>query len=190
MENENLPQHFISVKRIKCRYFFIDEFNVPLETIFKVEFNHNLMVDAKSDLIFFDLKAWYSLPNQDNSNRIVMECVVQNIFEVSNLSAFIQPAGNVLLPNRLLITLTGMVITHSRAVIALNTAGTPFQDTLLPVVDPVEATKAFFKNIPNVESPVDSALFSVSGVQTEPTVTESIDLVPNYNPKKTKSKVK
>jgi hypothetical protein len=147
-EPTHLTTPLINVKRIKSRYFSIDEFNIANDAIFKVEFSHVLKVDSIANLIFFDLKVWYSIPENGNQNRVVLECLVQNIFEVANIKSFKQGDGKVNLPDEILINIVSMAITHTRAVVAINTAGTVFQDTLIPVVDPVEATKAFFKDIP------------------------------------------
>lgn len=154
-EPTHLTTPSINVKRIKSRYFSIDEFNIANDAIFKVEFSHVLMVDSAANLIFFDLKVWYSIPQNNTQNRVVLDCLVQNIFEVANIESFKQDDGKIKLPNEILINIVSMAITHTRAVVAINTAGTVFQDTLIPVVDPIEATMAFFKEIPSHQTQLE-----------------------------------
>jgi hypothetical protein len=155
-EQEPQPPHSIIVKRIKALSFFINEFDIPKDVLFKVDFNQQFRINAPSDLIFIDLKVWYSIPTDDNQNRIVLDCVVQNVFEVTNLNIF-KKDGHVILPNEILVSLVGLAITHTRAVVAINTSGTVFQDTLIPVVNPIEATKAFFNSVPDT-SPLESGI--------------------------------
>ncbi|MEO6978427.1 MAG: hypothetical protein ABI113_08610 [Mucilaginibacter sp.] len=174
-EPTQLTTPLINVKRIKSRYFSIDEFNIANDAVFKVEFSHVLMIDSVANLIFFDLKVWYSIPQNENQNRVVLDCLVQNIFEVANIKSFKQDDGMIKLPNEILINIVSMAITHTRAVVAINTAGTVFQDTLIPVVDPVEATMAFFKEIPNHQTQLE---------KEEKVSFEDIDLTPTGTSKK------
>jgi hypothetical protein len=134
----------LTVKRIKILSFFIDENDIPEKVLFKVDFNQQFVVDVKSKLVFTILKVWYSIPTGENDNRIVLDCRVQNIFEIANIDDYLLPDGKVLFPNEVLINITSMSITHTRAVLAIQTSGTIFGDTLVPVVNPVDATMAFF----------------------------------------------
>jgi hypothetical protein len=141
-----LSQPSITVRRIKVLSFSMDEINIAEDALFKVDFNQQFSFNLEDNLAFTVLKVWYSVPMTENDPRIVLECQTQNIFQVPNMKDFVKPDGTVLFPNDVLINITSMSITHSRAAIALQTAGSVFGDTLIPVVNPVEATMAFFKS--------------------------------------------
>jgi len=138
----------ISTKRIKTLSVFIDENNIPEGEFFKLDFQHKIQIVTAINLVFFDLKVWFSLPDD---NRTVLNCVVQNIFEIPNIKEYIQPDGQINLPNQTLVTIVSLAISHTRALLSIHTAGTVFQDTLIPVLDPVKVTMQFFKDKPNVD---------------------------------------
>ena len=140
-----LNPHFIKVIKIKVVSLFIDEFNIPEDVTFKVDFDKTYYVDVNTNLVIINLNIVYSIPIDEQQNRKVLDCIVHNAFEVENIKDFVDEKGVVNLPLDLLSSLVGLSLTHSRAVISIHSAGTALGDTLIPVVNPIDFTKALFE---------------------------------------------
>jgi hypothetical protein len=143
-EPKLLSPHKISVRKIKTISLYIDEFNIAVDAIFKIDFNRQYYVVEEQDVIILNLEVKYSVPNGELERRPVLQCMIHNAFEVENVKEFRDESNLVKLPLDLLASLVGMAVTHARAIISVHTAGTALGDTLLPVINPVEFTKALF----------------------------------------------
>jgi hypothetical protein len=140
-----LTPHFIRFVKIKTASFFIDEFNIPEDVIFKIDFNRTYNIIATQNIAIINLKVTYTIPSGTEVPRMVLDCVVHNVFEIENIIDFIdKKSGMVKLPLSILSSLVGLSATHARAIISVHTAGTAFGETLIPVVNPEELTKALF----------------------------------------------
>jgi hypothetical protein len=142
-----LTPHFINVKKIKTISLFLDEYNIPQDVIFKIDFNRTYNIDVTQNLVALNLGVTYSIPNGESSNRKVLECFIHNLFEVENIKAFVDEHGVVKLPLDMLSSLVGLSISQSRAVLSIHTAGTAFGETLIPVINPIEFTKKLFDEV-------------------------------------------
>jgi hypothetical protein len=143
----------IAVRRIKMLSFFIDEQNIPLEAIFQIDFGQTIQFNIENSLLFFNLRVYYTLANL-KPERIVLDSMIQNIFELANIQNHVENENQLRLPNETIVSLVSLSIGHARSLISHYAGGTIFQDTLIPVVNPVAAAIAFFPER-NFQEPKD-----------------------------------
>jgi hypothetical protein len=145
-DNVNLPPPAFEVKRIKPINLYLNENGLPPDALYRVDFKHQFKANSLGDIVALELQVVFTLDDREDAskNRIVLDCTVQNVFEVHNLSAYIADENNIRLPNETIISFVSLSVSHTRAVMAILTAGTLFQENLLPIINPVEMAKAFF----------------------------------------------
>lgn len=132
----------MSVLKIKEHSFNMDEASfLEGETArvdLKQRFGYNL------DLNFVDLilNIEYVYENID-PNKSILSISIQNVFSVNNLKEFFKN-NELTLPEQIYISIVGMSISHSRAILSLKTSGSVFNQTLLPIMPSDKVAKAFF----------------------------------------------
>jgi len=145
----------ISVKRIKETHFSVNEKLYKPEILqIKSQLESRLGFNADLNLVMLTLRAFYVY--DEFPNEIVMDITVENVFEVPGLINFIPKDTDVTpdqmnLPTRVLVTIVALSISHTRALLGKNVAGTVMDSTYLPITDPVAASKAFFGEKINFE---------------------------------------
>ncbi len=81
-----------------------------------------------------------------------MEFQLQNVFQIHELKKYITNDGKIDFPNQdVWVTIVGLSLSHSRAILSQQLAGTILQDSLLPILDAREVTANFFPNL-NINS--------------------------------------
>lgn len=143
MENKSTLLLPFSVKRIKILSFTINEQGVPPNTEFVMNFQQITQFNIDSNLLFFTLTVFSNIDGENIINP-VLKLEVQNVFEIPNLKDYIKNGTEVKLPANNLLSIVSLSITHARALLSDRTAGTIFQDSLLPIVNPIDATNTFF----------------------------------------------
>ena len=147
METQDLKIPSISVRKIKTISLHLDEFDIPEDVIFKIDFSRTFNVDLKQELFFLNFEVRYSIPKDEFKKREVLKCEILNVFGVEGLNGFIGENGIIKFPIELLSSIVGLAITHCRAILSIYTAGTPLGETLLPVVNPTEVAKLLFEEL-------------------------------------------
>jgi hypothetical protein len=145
---DKLDLRAITVKRIKELSFHINEKLVKAETPFQSEIGLNFGYNADSNFIEIGLKIFF---HYENSKEEIAAIVVQNVYEIPNLSSFLID-DKIILPQEVLVNLIGMSISHSRALFAVKTAGTGLNDALFPIAPAQDVSKHFFPYIFEMES--------------------------------------
>lgn len=173
-QDSNIHLPSFSVKRIKTVNFFLDESGLPTDALYRVDFKHQFHANSSADLVALELEVIFTLDNkEDNSkNKIVLDCTVQNVFEIQGLSNFIEGTNNVRLPNETIISFVSLSVSHTRAIMAMLTAGTFFQENLLPIINPVEMAKAFFPEYtssPNIKPEDRQEIQKMENIELAPT---------------------
>lgn len=130
-----------SVTRIKELAFFINEYLFKPEEQVIVNYGNKFGYNEAGH-IDFTLRATFEYKNFPKEELFSID--VQNIFEVKDLSKYIDKDKKINLPGWFLITLVNMSVGHTRAILAKQTAGSLFSDRLLPVVNATEMATAFF----------------------------------------------
>ena len=130
-ERNNLLQ----VKKVKQISFSIDEAAyIDSEINSNIQIHYKSHTDFEKNAYLFTLRITYSYPGSD---RIFMQSEVQNIFEIKDLKN---------LPWDTLKEIVAISISHVRAFMSTNVAGTIFSDVVLPIFDTEQVTRQLFKN--------------------------------------------
>jgi hypothetical protein len=141
----------IAIKRIKDIVFMINEapFIGAVQKEVKIEFQQFTAMSIKDSTITLTLRVYYYSP--EAPENILLDLHTQNVFLVSDLESHVVDE-KIVFPEEVWITIVSLSISHSRAILAQRTAGTVYQDTLIPLVNPREIAQVFF--FPDAEKPV------------------------------------
>lgn len=149
MESANKQLIQFQIKRIKDVSFFINEgLYIPdPKKVIKIDLNQSFGTNFEKKLVNLTLLIQLKYENAPPNEKLAsME--VQNIFEIPELLSFVKDE-EIELPFDLLVTLVSISLSHGRALLAKNMAGSIYQDTLMPILSPVDITQHFFKVPPN-----------------------------------------
>lgn len=134
----------ITILKIRELAFSILEERVD-ETGLSIGFSVETIINFDEET--FEIKVDYSLKSKSTGLSYV-QIKVSNLFRISNLKDYsTKDKAHVTLPDATLITMLSLSISHTRALLAKNTAGTTLEQYLLPIVNPTEIAKQIF-NIP------------------------------------------
>jgi len=144
----------ITVRRIKLHSFYMNEMllaqkknekqNENQEDLVKIEVALKLSFITATDLVFLMCTVYYHLPESSEPHNILADIHVQNVFEIPDLKQFQIDQDEILLPSSTITTIVGLSISHTRALLATNIAGTLLQENLIAVIDPALLAKHFF----------------------------------------------
>jgi len=159
--NANVPfQDALSVRRIKELYFFINESaaGMPGNQPVKLEIGLNLTFNLAGNLVMMTVRAFYHFPNKPIED-VLLDIQVQNAFEVGRLKEF-WLSDTLKLPPSLITAIVDLSVAHTRALLAVKTAGTVFQDTLIAVFDAGELAGHFFPKMFADDTPIEKMIGS------------------------------
>ena len=151
MENEAI---FFAVKRVKDIHFSINEqLYVPdPNKIVKIELGERIGFDFEMNLVNFILRIFFHYVEEP---EILVDFQVENLFEVDNLIRFRNKDGIIILPPQLITSIVGVSLSHGRALLLKNTAGTRWQEIILPIANPMDVAKYFYPYMFQPEQHVD-----------------------------------
>ncbi|MFT3827813.1 MAG: hypothetical protein QM731_28105 [Chitinophagaceae bacterium] len=142
----------ITVKRIKLLSFNIEEESlINLTSIIKFEIDASLAFALDENLVNLTLRLHYQ---PEDKESILTDITVQNLYEIPDLQQFVTNETEIKLPSLLISTITGISISHTRALFALNVSGTLLQDKLPAVINPETVARHFFPNMFEVEKKI------------------------------------
>lgn len=141
------PNVQLSVKRIKEFSFFMNEMlfaqKQPKGDILRIDLSLQLAFTIENNLIFLLVRVYYHFPDSSEDEKLV-DTQVQNVFEIPDLKKFLIGPSEIILPSEVITTAVSLSLSHTRALIAKNIAGTLLQDNLMAITDPVVIAKHFF----------------------------------------------
>jgi hypothetical protein len=148
MEKSQTPDFLLKISRVRTANFAINELFVnPEIKEIKIDFQYRLNISLENNLIDFSLRTYY---HYENSNNIIVDFGLQNLFESQSLKDFIKETtkthNKIFLPRPVLVTIVSLSISHSRAVLCQHLAGTMLNDSIIPIVMGEDITNAFFPN--------------------------------------------
>jgi hypothetical protein len=143
----------ISVKRVKDVYFVINEqLYVPdPNKVVKIELGERIGFSLEGNLVNFIFRIFLHYVDEP---EILVDIHIENLFEVSDLKQFLNNEGVMILPTKLLTAIVGMSISHGRALLLKNTAGTRWENIVLPVTNPEHIARYFYPYMFNEESKI------------------------------------
>jgi len=134
-----------SIKRVKEIFFSVNErlYAPDPDKMVQLELGHLLGFNMEMNLVNFTIRVFYHYP-EHSQQEVLAEVQVENLFEVQDLQKFMTNTGIVILPNVLISSIVGISLSHARALLSKNTAGTSFQEIIIPITNPTEVAKFFF----------------------------------------------
>ena len=133
----------IGIKRIKEISFQIrEDLLIDESKPIKIEIGQTLTFAVDLGLVSLALRFYYHF--QEQREPILVNMEVQNVFEVPNLERFIISGSELRLPSVTIANMVGLSISHARALLAKQLAGTVIQDHLPFIVDPKDVARHFF----------------------------------------------
>jgi hypothetical protein len=138
----------IKIRRIKDTFFNVNEllYRKGGKSGIKFRLDHLLIPDIDNNLLSFVLRVQGHYDKYD-VNKVVAEMQVQNIFEIENLRQYTSPDGKPFLPREVIINMVNISISHTRALLAKNLAGTLYDNAILPILSPEEVAETFFPGV-------------------------------------------
>ncbi len=142
----------IGIRKIKDSGFFINErlYKNASTQLIKIDFQQQVTFDIKKNQLSFILRIMFRY-EKSSPDELLLDTQIENVFEITNLKDYVSNRGEVTLPEEIWTTIVSLSISHSRALIARNTAGTFLQDYILPIVNPGEITRAFFPKLEKIK---------------------------------------
>lgn len=132
----------IGIKKIKEIEFSIfpnEKVSSGLSIDFKVDSQFN------TDNETFEIAISYDLIDE-TSKDVLLHIKVLNVFFIIDLKKYLQEDKKTLnLPDVALVTTLSLAISHTRGILAKNTAGSIFEDHYIPIVNPTDLAKQIFK---------------------------------------------
>lgn len=144
-KKEEIPA--FGIKRIKEFSFLVNESLFDLNKDVRIKFQHQTRFIEDRNLIDLTLRVYYTYDVKIPPESLLVDFHVQNLFEVMNLNQYKSDSNEFILPQNLIIAMLGVAISHLRALMAHNVAGTSFQDNIIPIVNPVDVAQAFYPNM-------------------------------------------
>lgn len=140
-------QNTFGIKRIKEFSFLINESLAVADKPVHIQFQHKTHYYADKDVVDLTLRVYYSYDTNNPPDTILVDFQVQNLFEVKELKKFQNSNSEYILPQNLIVSMLSVSISHLRALMAKNIAGTAYQENIIPIVNPIEVAEAFYPNM-------------------------------------------
>ena len=135
------------VARIRTVSFMVNEslyVNDPTKEI-KAELAQIFGIDVDANFIDFRLRVY--LFYEGKREQLLTDIVVQNVFKIENLKQYCENEQKIVLPPTLIINIISLSVTHARALLCQNLAGTFLQEFVFPITNAVDVAKAFYPNM-------------------------------------------
>lgn len=145
MNEKNIPS--FGIKRIKQFSFLINESLAVKDKPVGIKFQHNTTFHGDANIVDLTLRVYYSYDDKIPTDNILVDFHVQNLFVVNELKKYQQINSEFILPQDLISAILGISISHLRALLTQNLAGTAYQENIIPIVDTLEVAKAFYPNM-------------------------------------------
>lgn len=144
-ESNNLID--FSIKKVKEFSFTVDEVLFEESKQANIQFQHNTRFFEDTNLVDLTLRVYYSYDSNIPPDHILVDFHVQNIFEVPNLKQYSKNNIDFILPQHLIVSMVSVSISHTRSLMARNIAGSVYEENILPIINPVEVSKAFYPHM-------------------------------------------
>jgi hypothetical protein len=133
----------IHIRKIKDIYFQVNEqlYDRDAEKVIRIVLNFDYNIDSREDQVSLTIRV--KMVYDDAPEEVLAETQVITIFEIPSLRSVLKDDGSTL-DREYLIELVSISLSHTRALLAGNLAGTPFDGVLLPVLDTEQVTDYFF----------------------------------------------
>ena len=142
----------VSIRRIKLLMLNLNEKAASKASAYATTFTQSTHFNLDLNILLLNLNISF-IASEEEKDTQFLNAVIQNVFEIPNLKEYINIDNKVILPKDILITLVTLSISHARAIIATHTAGTPLQEMIVPIINPIAATTSLFPESFEAEFP-------------------------------------
>ncbi len=150
-DNNSQKNIQLRISRIKDISFSINQgVALPPEEDVNINLAQQLNFNLEKNEVELIITAAFS---KKTGGEVLTQITVSNIFQVQELKQFqvqeqVQSKSNddkiaMDIPDHLYITMLSLSISHTRALLAKNLAGSAFEPVTIPILDPVAIAKAF-----------------------------------------------
>jgi hypothetical protein len=153
MNTIKLESAAIAIRRIKDISFFVNDglFINSVSKEFKVELQQQLTYNIETNFVAITLRVYYHFEGSEPNENLV-DIQVENVYEILDLVRFIYD-NELRLPPDVIVTLLQLSVSHTRALLAKNMAGTALQDQIMSIINPVDLATTFY---PRMMPPIES----------------------------------
>jgi len=133
------------IARIRTTGFKLNEYNhrpdepqrsIKLELQYRTEFN------IGTNILSITIRCYLHYDGELTPENILADIEVENLFVVEELYKHVID-GQEDLPAEIWVNMFGLSVSHTRALVSERIAGTTLTNTIIPIINPVELTKAF-----------------------------------------------
>lgn len=127
----------------------IRELAFSIETLDKLpeqlELGFGIHVEFEPSTNTFDLQVTAEL-KETETQKVLVHIKVANVFMIENMVNYYSAETDSLnMPDGALITMLSISVSHTRALFAKNTAGTIYENHIIPIINPTDMAKEVFK---------------------------------------------
>lgn len=137
----------IGVRKIRLKGFFMaeSEYKPNEDDKLKYGFQYRIDTDVPNDLFSFTLRAFYFYNQTEPESHLILDCHVTTTFYIQNLQGFVKANEerkevSYNFTDKAWVVIASLSLTHLRAVMSTQVAGTVFNDFIIPIVNPEEFT--------------------------------------------------
>ena len=145
------------VRKIKTVAFFIEEklYRSGEDDKLNHIFQHAIDINVEKELIIFTLRCFYSYSDLGDDFKLI-DLHVATTFYIKNLESYLIKKENGLadftITENVWATIVGLSVSHLRAMLSINVAGTIYQDFIIPIIpDALEFTRRLMNIKPATE---------------------------------------
>lgn len=150
----NTPDNTIrfQIHRVKDISFFVNErlYEDNPNRRIRIEMNQSSGISPNNNLFNLTLKVF--LFYEDNPSEFLAEIEVENVFIIADLEKYTEDGTGI--PGELLISMVSISISHVRALMSKNIAGSVYQTIIVPIMNPVDVARHFFPKAFAIENSV------------------------------------
>lgn len=133
------------IARIRTTGFKLNEYNIrpdePQRSI-KLELQHRTEFNIGTNILSITIRCYLHYEGELTPENILADIEVENLFVVEELYKHVKD-GQEDLPAEIWVSMFGLSVSHTRALVSERIAGTILTNTIIPIINPVELTKAF-----------------------------------------------
>lgn len=134
----------IAISRIKEVEYFINE-SIELQPGAQVNINFQVTtnINLEESTVEMLLTAQFS---EITEGFVLLKIKTSNVFSVIELVDFYKPESEIYdIPDNVMVSILGLSVSHTRALLAKNAQGTKFAGLYIPIVNPTDLFNQLFR---------------------------------------------
>lgn len=133
------------IARIRTIGFKLNEHNIrpaePQRSI-ELELQHRTDFNIDANILSITIRCYFYYDAELTAENILADIEVENFFAVEELHKHVKD-GQEDLPAEIWVSMFGLSVSHTRALLSERIAGTKLTNLIIPIVNPLELAKSF-----------------------------------------------